>query len=446
MMIPTQFKSISRSGREILRLRPAWLSYWGSILAAAGVIGLWVLKRPFFDALSDGVGLPQELAGLGLGLGLLPIFARVLYHRYTHAYEIEDRKKLRMVAGFVSRVKREFPLTDKVQTDMGQSIIGRVLNYGTLAFWTGDDRSRLQWKDAPDPDRIIAFLDQLKSGAFVSSSTGSATRSDQRASPSEAHSISVGIGAPTLKEAKSTNYTHFGTGANDKPLSEMVAKRIRTPLGNYIDNDDGTVTDETGGLMWQRAPWGMVWTGNGFVGDPIKLRWGDAVRLFGQGVDVGYRVGATMAYMGHEKRAASAFEHGYKEGKCLIRAGSYNDWRLPTAQELDRFSPYLHSNYSDQGRTGDGLSQDEQYDWRWHGPAGRAAFQRLYPELFSLKAHLWTATGLGSGLAWAYDGNLPVGDFKVSDERPVIFVRKLTGSEIRAAKTEDETLKLEQTT
>eukprot|EP00581_Thalassiosira_minuscula_P037768 CAMPEP_0184465606 /NCGR_PEP_ID=MMETSP0740-20130409/62518_1 /TAXON_ID=385413 /ORGANISM="Thalassiosira miniscula, Strain CCMP1093" /LENGTH=86 /DNA_ID=CAMNT_0026840475 /DNA_START=480 /DNA_END=737 /DNA_ORIENTATION=+ len=81
----------------------------GSILAAGGVVGLWILQRPFFDALSDAVGLPAELAGLGLGLGLLPIVARVLYHRYTHAYEIEDRKKLRMVAGFISRVKREFP-------------------------------------------------------------------------------------------------------------------------------------------------------------------------------------------------------------------------------------------------------------------------------------------------------------------------------------------------
>lgn len=440
-MIPTQFKTVSRSGREILRLRPAWLSYWGSIIAAGGVIGLWVLQRPFFDALSDSVGLPTELAGLGLGLGLLPILARVLYHRYTHAYEIEDRKKLRMVAGFISRVKREFPLTDKVQTDMGQSIIGRVLNYGTLAFWTGDDRSRLQWKDAPDPDRIIEFLDRLKSGTPIKAYYPRDNRDGASSSPDPTSGLS---NEPSLKEAKATNYTHFGDVSAQKPLVEMIAKRIHTPIGDYVDNDDGTVTDETGGLMWLRAPWGMVWTGNGFLGNPIRLRWGDAVRLFGQGTNVGYKVGGTLAYMGHEKRAAAAFEYGYKEGKCLIRAGSYNDWRLPTAQELDRLSPYLHSTYGDQGRTGDGLSQLEQFDWHWHGKAARAAFQRLYPELFSLKAHLWTATGVGSGLAWAFDGGLPVGDFKVSDERSVVFVRKLTGSEISAAAIEDEALNWDQ--
>ena len=94
----------------------------------------------------------------------MPIIAGVVYHRYTHAYEIENGRKLRLLAGFISRVKREFPLTDKVQTDMGQSIAGRLLNYGTIAFWTGDDRSRLVWAKVSDPDRVIAYLDLLKAG------------------------------------------------------------------------------------------------------------------------------------------------------------------------------------------------------------------------------------------------------------------------------------------
>lgn len=438
-MTPRQFKTVKRGGQDVLRLRPAWLSYWGSLLAAVGVIGLWIVQRPLFDGMADALGLTNEVAGLGLAIGLLPIAIRVFYHRYTHAYEIENGAKLRLVSGFVSRVKREFPLTDKVQTDMGQSFIGRILNYGTLAFWTGDDRSRLTWKDAPDPDRIVAFLDRLKSGDPSASHPASNTpRMASTATGDEGASRIPD--APTLKEAKASKYTHFGRAPEYKQVSEMVARRIQTPLGNYIDNDDGTVTDEQRGLMWLRAPWGMVWMGAGFAGEPIDLKWGAAAELFGRGADVGYNVGSTMAYMGHEKRRASAFSNGYKRGSCVVHAAGYKDWRLPTAEEIDRLSPYIHSNSNDAGRKDHDLSRDDTYDWQWHGKAARAVFQRLYPELSAMKSYLWTANGLGGGLAWAFDGGVPVGDFKVSDERPVLFVRKLTGGELKAPMMEDEEL------
>lgn len=418
-------------------MRPAWLSYWGSLLAAMAVIGLWVVQRSLFDGMADTLGIPAEFAGLGLVIGLLPIAIRVFYHRYTHAYEIENGTKLRLVAGFISRVKREFPLTDKVQTDMGQSLIGRLLNYGTLAFWTGDDRSRLTWKDAPDPDQVVAFLDRLKSGD--PSASHQSRNAFRKASPASGDGRAGRIQEPpTLKEAKSSKYTHFGRSPEYKQLSEMIEKRIKTPLGDYIDNDDGTVSDEEGGLMWLRAPWGMVWAGSGYVGDPIALKWGAAADLFGRGVDVGYNVGSSMAYMGHEKRRASAISNGYKKGNCVVHAAGYKDWRLPTAEEIDRLSPYIHSNSNDAGREGHNLSRDDTYDWQWHGKAARAVFQRLYPELSAMKSYLWTANGVGGGLAWAFDGGLPVGDFKVSDERPVLFVRTITGSELKAPKMEDE--------
>lgn len=436
-MTPRLFKTVKRGGQDVLRMRPAWLSYWGSFLAAMAVTGLWIVQRPLFDGMADALGLSTEFAGFGLAIGLLPIVIRVFYHRYTHAYEIENGTKLRLVAGFISRVKREFPLTDKVQTDMGQSLIGRLLNYGTLAFWTGDDRSRLTWKDAPDPDQVIAFLDRLKSGdSSASHQSSDATRMASKATGDGGASRIPE--PPTLKEAKSSKYTHFGRSPEYKQLSEMVEKRIKTPLGDYIDNDDGTVSDDEGGLMWLRAPWGMVWAGSGYVGDPIALKWGDAVDLFGRGTDVGYNVGSTMAYMGHEKRRASAISNGYKNGKCVVHAAGYKDWRLPTAEEIDRISPYVHSNSNDAGRAAHGLSRDDTYDWHWRGKAARAVFQRLYPELSALKSHLWTANGLGGGLAWAFDGGLPAGDFKVSDERPVLFVRTITGSELKAPKMEDE--------
>jgi len=430
---PGQFKQLSRKGQTVLRMRPAWTSYWRSGLAAVVVTGLWFVQRELFDGLAQRLGIPVELSGLGLAIALLPIVAGVAYHRYTHAYEIENGRKLRLLAGFISRVKREFPLTDKVQTDMGQTIAGRLLNYGTIAFWTGDDRSRLEWRNAPDPDRIIAFLDELKSSVSEASGDRATTHSDALS-----QDVSRMPAPPTLKEAKSTRHTHFGRAAEYKELKDMVAKRITTPFGDYVDNDDGTVSHSASGLMWLRAPWGMVWTGQGFSGEPILMRWGDAVDLFGCGEAVGYNIGGTFAYMGHEKRAASAFENGYKKGKCIIDAAGYKDWRLPTAGELSRFAPFLHKHAGEDTYLETRLPADEESDWWWKIGASKAHFERLYPELFGTGVRLWTATGLGGGLAWAYDGSMPAGDHKTGGAMGVMFVRRLTGGELHAPKTIDE--------
>jgi hypothetical protein len=433
-MTPSQFEVVHRGGKQVLRLRPAWASYWGSFLGAVGVFVLWLMQKQIIDGLMSEFGVPAALSILGLIVPLLLIFTPAFYHRYTHSYEIENGNKLRLIEGFISRVKREFPLTDKVQTDMGQTLIGRILNYGSLAFWTGDDRSRLNWTNVADPDRVIAYIDQMKSG----------NQPGAEASPKGAvETISTSLPAPpSLKQAKSSKLTHFGSADEFKPISERVAKRIKTPLGTYIDNDDGTVTDEWSGLMWLRAPWGMVWTGNGFAGEPLVLNWRTAVDLFGRGTVVGYNVGSTKAYMNHEKRAASAFESGFERGRCTVQAAGFRDWRLPTAAELDRFSPYLHGNSMDLTEYPHEFSKD-QYEWRWREPAAVAVFKRLYPEIRSTRPHLWTATGAGGGIAWAYDGGLPVGDFKTNEERSVIFVRKLTGGEPKPGKVEDENIAFE---
>ncbi len=432
-MQPGQFKQLSRKGQSVLQMRPAWTSYWRSGLAAVVVTGLWFVQRELFDGLAQRLGIPVELSGLGLAIALVPILAGVIYHRYTHAYEIENGRKLRLLTGFISRVKREFPLTDKVQTDMGQTIAGRLLNYGTIAFWTGDDRSRLEWRNAPDPDRVIAYLDELKSGAGKASQSVAASPSSERLTAS-----SRMPDAPTLKQAKSTRATHFGNSVEYKDIKDMVARRIRTPFGDYVDNDDGTISHCASGLMWLRAPWGMVWTGHGFSGEPILMSWGDAVDLFGRGEAVGYNVGDSFAYMGREKRAASAFENGYKKGKCSIDAAGYTDWRLPTAAELSRFSPFFHSHPGEETSLETKLSTDQEFDWRWKVRASKAHFERLYPELCKTGVRLWTATGLGGGLAWAYDGSMPAGDHKVGSLMGVLFVRRLTGGEFQAPTTIDE--------
>ena len=84
------------------------------------------------------------------------------------------------------------------------------------------------------------------------------------------------------------------------------------------------------------------------------------------------------------------------------------------------------------------LSTDQEFDWRWKDRASKAHFERLYPELCKTGVRLWTATGLGGGLAWSYDGSMPAGDHKVGSLMGVLFVRRLTGGELQASTTIDE--------
>ncbi len=439
MTPPPGFEPITRNGRVVLRARPSWQSYWSAGVLALGVFALWLVQREVFNGLAQAVGAPASLSAIGLFIGLAPIVFSVLYHRYTRSYEIEEGQMLRATAGFVSRAKRQFSLSDKIQSDMVQSIPARLLNYGTVVFWTGDDKSRLVWKNAPDPDRIIAYINDLKNPGRRSAMGGGAAPEGSGHAP--ASQLQPANAPPSLAEAKKSRYTHFGSNPTYKPRAEMVAKRFKTPRGYYLDNDDGTISHVESSLMWMRAPWGMVWNGAGFEGEPIKLNWAEACRLFGQGAAVGYNVGSSMAYMGLEKLAASAFENGYDKGRCTVHAAGYKDWRLPTAAELNKMTPHIRDYRRDSVEYEEIMSQltDEDFsNWRYSGKANKAIRARLYPEFMQNPTHLWTATGLGGGLAWAYDGSFPPGDHKTRSEMGVIFVRRIKPGELGAPKTIDE--------
>lgn len=457
MNAPEQFDRFQRNGKEILRLRPAWFSFWGSGIAMACVFLLWLARKEIFDGLAQSVGIPAELSALGLVIGVAPIALGVLYQRYTSSYEIEDGKVIRLTRGFISRVKREFSLTDKIQADMAQTIPARLLNYGRIAFWTGDDRSQLIWANAPDPDKIAAYINALKSSdrhhfaaapPYTRATSSPASPAGSAINPAPvAIPTAPGHTLPTLAEAKKTKATHFGLASST--ATDTIRKRIKTPFGHYIDNGDGTVSHEETGRMWIRAPWGMVWDGDKFTGDPIKLKWEEATRLFGRGAAVDYSIGSTMAFFGKEKRAASAFYNGYKLGKCRVSFAGYQDWRLPTGDDFQLMSASCRPH-----RMGDGdhdpadhqLSEDEviALGWRWLGKANKSVIARLFPEFFTLtsrrKILLWSANEIGSALAWAYDGNFPVGDHRIKTPMGVMFVRQGGKDDYAGYKIEDETV------
>lgn len=73
------------------------------------------------------------------------------------------------------------------------------------------------------------------------------------------------------------------------------------PESNFIDNEDGTVTDTSTGLMWMRCSIGQTWNGENTTctGDATAMTWQEALQI----------------------------AYGYEYA-------SHNDWRLPNVKQL----------------------------------------------------------------------------------------------------------------
>ncbi len=101
----------------------------------------------------------------------------------------------------------------------------------------------------------------------------------------------------------------------------------------WTTNGDGTVTSESDRLMWVQAPWGMRWQGGStFEGEPCRLSWLDATRLFGRGTAVGLSDSGTIA-LSASQIGSTSFSAGYARGSCRVTFAGHDDWRLPTVAE-----------------------------------------------------------------------------------------------------------------
>ena len=78
---------------------------------------------------------------------------------------------------------------------------------------------------------------------------------------------------------------------------QTEVKFLKENMDKFIDNKNGTVTFKSNGLMWQRCSIGQTWTGETCSGYDTSMSWNDAMKL------------------------SNSF-------------AGYNDWRLPTKDEL----------------------------------------------------------------------------------------------------------------
>lgn len=210
-----------------------------------------------------------------------------------------------------------------------------------------------------------------------------------------------------LRQAKRFKKTSFG-GASVPLKPDSAISPVETPFGDFRINGNGTVSDLSRKLMWIQAPWGMEWNGEWFVGDPVKISWWDATELFGKGVPLGYPVGS----LSQVHLEASEFDKGYTRGKCSVAFAGFEDWRLPTAEEINRLG-----FFDPEGRL-------EGYEYS-RAPKASALREKLFPTLHAgTRAHwLWCAHEQGAGMAWAVDGSWPPGDFEAKQQFNVLLVR-----------------------
>ena len=90
------------------------------------------------------------------------------------------------------------------------------------------------------------------------------------------------------------------------------------PFGNFISNNDGTITDTTTELMWQQCGYGQTWdvNTNSCTGSAELQLWEDA--------------------------------QGYVQALNDTSALGYDDWRLPTRNELQSLIDYSLSGPATQ--------------------------------------------------------------------------------------------------
>ena len=60
---------------------------------------------------------------------------------------------------------------------------------------------------------------------------------------------------------------------------EAQEKGLKEDSNKYIDNNDGTVTSKSNGLIWQRCSVGQIWTGETCSGEATEMSWDDARNL-----------------------------------------------------------------------------------------------------------------------------------------------------------------------
>ncbi len=141
--------------------RRSWKTFLGNIFVSFLImlVGIVIYSGVLPIDLSDKISMYILLILLGFGILLL---LAIYIKRLTSIYAITN-KKVYSRFGFISRDISSALLENITDNELSQSIIGRILDYGTVKFNTaGSSNVEIIFKGVTDPHDRISKVYSLK--------------------------------------------------------------------------------------------------------------------------------------------------------------------------------------------------------------------------------------------------------------------------------------------
>jgi uncharacterized membrane protein YdbT with pleckstrin-like domain len=143
----------------VLRLHQHWKTVLRPVLVLAAIIVALLAVLILVPEVRD-----SALARLGLAVAavivVLAFVAAPLLRWWTTSYELTNRR-LRLRAGVLTRIGRDFPLSRISDVSFQQGLLDRVLGCGRLIVESPGERGQLVLTEIPHVQQVQATLFQL---------------------------------------------------------------------------------------------------------------------------------------------------------------------------------------------------------------------------------------------------------------------------------------------
>jgi membrane protein YdbS with pleckstrin-like domain len=214
------------------RYRGEWKRHWISLVKAEAVIllyaalGVWAVQLRI---------KPQYQTNLTVGICVVAaiLFAWQLPRWYFHRFTLTN-KRIMVVSGVLRRRVEMLPLLRVTDVRYTQSILGRLLSYGTFqndsAGWRKPMR-RLH--DLPNPNELyLRMIEEMYEPQAVEARLGKDDDEDHGLTPEEAASLDSLLGKADLSSLL------WPEGDGDQPASDLPAEIGLTLAPSSRDGDE----------------------------------------------------------------------------------------------------------------------------------------------------------------------------------------------------------------